>query len=63
MNRMDRADALDFDDNQLLDDQIDAVSELDLFSVEDHRKTDLAGDLKSPFPKLMRETSLVGVLK
>jgi hypothetical protein len=63
MNWMDCFDALHFDDNQILDDQVDPVAQFDFFSVENHRQPDLAGDCKSAFPKFMSKTSLVGALQ
>ncbi len=63
MHGMDRLDALHFDDNQTLDNEIYAVSQFDSFSVENHWQTDLAGDCESSFSKFMSKTSLVGALQ
>src|SRR5271170_775900 len=63
MNWMDRLDAFHFDDHQILDNEVYSVSQFDFFTVENHRQTDLAGDCKSAFSKLMGKTSLVGALQ
>ena len=49
MNRMDRFHALHFDDNYVLNDQVDTVSKLNLFSVEEYRQSNLTGDRESDF--------------
>jgi hypothetical protein len=62
MYRMDCFNAFHFDDNECLDDQVDAISEFDPLAVVNHRKPDLAGDDETSFSKLMRQASLVGAL-
>ena len=63
MNRMDRLSALHFDDHELFNDQVDPVAQLDSFTVENHRQTNLAGDCKPAFSKFMSKTSLVRALQ
>ena len=49
---MDCLNAFHFDDNECLDDQVDAISEFDPLAVVNHRKPDLAGDNETSFSKL-----------
>jgi hypothetical protein len=59
MDWMNRFNALHFDDHELFDDQVDPVAQLDSFSVENHRQTNLAGNCKPAFSKFMSKTSLI----
>jgi len=54
---------LHFHDDQVLDDQIDAIPKFDFFSVENHRQTNLAGHFESAFSEFMGQTALVGALQ
>src|ERR1700722_10974451 len=56
-------DAFYFDNYPILDDQNDAVTQFDPFSVEYHRKPDLASHLKAAFSEFMGETALIGALQ
>jgi hypothetical protein len=46
---MDRLDAFHFPDDAALDDQVDAVAELDFLAVVDHGQTNLAGHPERAF--------------
>ena len=59
MDGMNCIDALYFDDNHILDDQINPVPKLNLLSVEKHRQADLAGHREAALPDLMGKTALI----
>lgn len=63
MNRMDRVDAFQFDDDKTLDDQIDPVPKLDLLPIENYRQPDLAGHRESALSDFMRETTLIAAFQ
>ncbi|MGB7603037.1 MAG: hypothetical protein WBM24_22230 [Candidatus Sulfotelmatobacter sp.] len=63
MDWMDCIDAFHLNDHRILDDQVDAVTKLDLFSVKNYWQTDLAGDCESALSEFMGEASLVGALE
>jgi hypothetical protein len=56
---MDCFHALHFDDNHILNDQVDAVSKLNLFPIEHHRQSNLTGYCESAFSQFMSETGLI----
>lgn len=60
MNRMERVYAFHFDDDKILDNQIDSVAKFDLLSVKNYRQPDLAGHLKPTLLKFMGEAALGG---
>jgi hypothetical protein len=47
MNRVNRLDALYFDDDEILHHKIHAIAEFDLFAVVDGRKANLTGNLET----------------
>ena len=59
MNRMNCIDALHFDNDQILDDQIDPVPKFNFLSVENDRKADLAGHFKAALSEFVGETALI----
>lgn len=59
VNRMDCFHALDFDDNHVLNDQVDAVAKLNLFSIEHDRQSNLTRYRESAFSEFMSETRLI----
>ena len=63
MNGMDCIDAFHFDDNRILDDQVDAVTKLDLFSVENNRQSDLARYSEAALSEFMGETALISAFE
>ena len=63
MNWMDRFHALHFDDHNVLDEQVDALSEFHLFAVEHNRQSNLAGDRESAFSYFVSETRLIGAFQ
>ncbi len=63
MDGMNGVNALHFDDDQLLDDQIDPVPQFDLFSVENYGQTNLAGHFESALSKFMGETALISAFE
>jgi hypothetical protein len=59
MDWMECFDAFYFDDDEVFDQQIDAVTEFDFFAVIDYRQTDLAAEDKAAFFQFVSEASLV----
>ena len=56
---VDAIDALNLDDHQVLDDQIDPVSKLNFLSLENYRQPDLACHFKAMLSEVMGEAALV----
>ena len=63
VNWMNCVDALHFDDDKVLDHQIDPVSELNLLSVENHREADLARHIKATLSEFVDKTALISALQ
>ncbi len=60
MDRRDGVNRLQFNDHQTLDQQIDPVTEVELYAVVEHRKPDLRFGLKPGLLKFGLKTNLVG---
>ena len=54
VNRIDRLSALDLDDHDIANDQVNAIPEIDLLTVVNNRQSDLASDRKPLFSKFMQ---------
>ena len=63
MDGMDGFDALHFDDYDIFDDQIDAIPEFNLLSIEHDGQPHLAGDFEPALSKFMREAPLIGTFQ
>jgi hypothetical protein len=63
MDGMNGVDALNFDKNQILNDQIDPVSKLNFLSLENYRQPDLACHFKAVLSEVMGEAALVNTFK
>ncbi len=59
VDRMDCFDRLHFYDYQIFYQQVDAITEFNLFTVEDHWQTDLAGNAETAFFQIVGETALI----
>lgn len=59
MNRMDRLNTFDLDNDQTIHDKVDAVSEFDLLAVVNYGQANLTGNGESSFPKLMQQAGVI----
>ncbi len=63
VNWIDRLNALDLDNYQILNDEIDPVTEVNLLAVVDDRQPNLTSYPQTLLAKLMKQTSLVGTFQ
>src|SRR6266704_3102547 len=63
MNWIDRVHALDLDNHDIVHDQVNAISELDLLSLVNHRQSNLTGDCEALLSKLMQQAALIGAFE
>ena len=63
VNRIDRANRLDFDNDGILDYHVDPISKIDSLSVIDDRQADLTGDPKFLFSKLMQKAGVISAFQ
>src|SRR5258707_4700506 len=63
MNGMDRLNALHLDDDEGLDDKVDAISQFDSFVVVNHGKPDLTSDNQAALAQLVSKAGLIGALQ
>ncbi len=63
VNRINGFDTLDFDDHQILDQRVYAITELNFFSFIDDWKPDMGRNAKACFSQLVSEASLVSTFQ
>jgi len=56
-------DTFDFDYDDIVDDQINAVSQVEFLSVVNQRQSDLALDFQTLFAKFVRQTGMICTLQ
>jgi hypothetical protein len=61
INGMNRLNAFNLDDDEVLDHQVHPVPQFDLLSVVNHRQTDLADHLEPTLPQFMSQTTLIAL--
>jgi hypothetical protein len=63
MDRVDAIYALDLNNHQIFDEQINAITEFQFLSLVDHGQTNLSGHVKSSLAEFVRQASLVSTLQ
>ena len=63
MNWQNSFDCLEFDNNFILDEKIQPISEVNAHSIVAHGQRELRFDTKPPFPQFMSKAYLVGTLE
>src|ERR1035437_1153682 len=60
---MDGLDALDLDDDQVLDEQVDSIAQVEFLSFINHGQTDLRVHTEASFAEFVRQAGVVGTLQ
>ncbi len=63
MNGIDRLNALDLDNYQILNDEIDPVTEVNLLAIVDDRQSNLASHPQTLLAKLVQQASLISAFQ
>ena len=63
VNWIDRLNALDLDNYQILNDEIDPVTEVNLLAIVDDRQSNLASHPQTLLAKLVQQASLISAFQ
>lgn len=63
MNGIDCFYAFDFDDDDVLDDQVNSISQIDPLAVINHWESRLLGNRKALLPKLVSKAGFIGAFE